>query len=63
MDKSVSIVLENPNQQMEKESQHDFSGSDEENEKVNPVFKVKICKAEPIGVKLSKRNTCMVTII
>lgn len=35
----------------------------EDSEILDLMFKVKIEKAEPLGVKISKRNTCIITIL
>lgn len=68
MDKVVPIILVNEkNHNIEgkgntKNAQdEDEEGSSEEN--LDVMFKVKIEKAEPVGVKISKRNTCIITII
>ena len=37
--------------------------SGEESEGHDVIFKVKLEKPEPVGVKISKKNVCLVTIL
>lgn len=47
----------------------DPNGEDEDGEQVSEegdpdlIFKVKLDKPEPMGVKISKKNVCLVTIV
>ncbi len=67
MDKIVPIILVNDKaHQIEgkgntKKEDEEEEGSSEEN--LDVMFKVKIEKAEPVMVKISKRNTCIITIL
>ena len=62
MTKVVPVMLVN-----EKVGGEGTKGKTEDNgddtESPDLMFKVKIEKAEPLGVKISKRNTCIITIL
>lgn len=41
----------------------DEDDNDSQDENLDVMFKIKIAQTEPEAVKLSKRNTCIVTIL
>lgn len=65
MDKVFHINLVTDDNQ-KKENKTDGKGNDsgsESNEYNEVMFKVKIDKAEPAGVRISKRNCAIITIV
>lgn len=61
MSKTISVELNK--EKIKKEDTKNDSEADEESDEPDLKFKVKIEKPEPEGVKLSKKNTCIVTIL
>jgi len=68
MDKIVPIILVN-DKSHQIEGKGNTKAADERaddgssEESLDVMFKVKIEKAEPVGVKISKKNTCIITIL
>lgn len=63
MDKTIPVLLVNDKIGVNMEGTKKASSEDGESDAPDLMFKVKIEKAEPVGVKISKRNTCIITIL
>jgi hypothetical protein len=66
MSKTIPIMLVNEGVKMEankKEGEEETAAAGSDSEEPDLMFKVKIEKPDPAGVKISKRNTCIVQIL
>lgn len=60
---SKTITIELIKDKIKKEDTRQNSEASEESDEPDLKFKVKIEKPQPEGVKLSKKNTCIITIL
>jgi len=63
MNKTIVVDLVNEKTNMDGLKGKTDNIEEEDSDSADLMFKVKIEKAEPLGVKISKRNTCIVTIL